>query len=437
MNTLKPLLGIAAVALAAHASAQVTFYEGEHFRGRTFAAAAKSGTSRRRASTNAPRRWSSIADAGKSARTQLQGTLRGPAPRQLRLARQHGHGEPDLLGAACHGRRQYDNEVPTPLVRPNYEYRRRPERAGARGAGHVGARGHGPAGAALLGRAGPGRRKARSERAGCSHRRHPRRRPRPPGRRRQRQDVATIAGAVGGAALGANVDRIRDPQSGREVRRCEHVAGRPPQYWDVTYEYQGVEHRVQMTTPPGPTIAVNAQGEPRLSTGRREPAQVITDGARAPSARARRRSGRRSRSAAQAPPASRRPVSPDRARSARGRPCSVAPSVPVPDRRKTIRAPSSKTIRMPCRASSPSRRPGRCRRSRRRRRRGRGCRRRDRSAARQASRAARGGRRISAVRGARVDAFVVVARVDSRGRSGASDRGRSPRPIRPAARRGC
>jgi len=35
---LKPLLGIAAVAFAAHASAQITFYEGEGFRGRTFAA---------------------------------------------------------------------------------------------------------------------------------------------------------------------------------------------------------------------------------------------------------------------------------------------------------------------------------------------------------------------------------------------------------------
>ena len=37
-KSLKPLLGIAAVAFAAHASAQVTFYEGEGFRGRTFAA---------------------------------------------------------------------------------------------------------------------------------------------------------------------------------------------------------------------------------------------------------------------------------------------------------------------------------------------------------------------------------------------------------------
>ena len=37
-KSLKPLLGIAALTLAAHASAQITFYEGEGFRGRTFAA---------------------------------------------------------------------------------------------------------------------------------------------------------------------------------------------------------------------------------------------------------------------------------------------------------------------------------------------------------------------------------------------------------------
>jgi hypothetical protein len=34
---LRPLVGLAAVAFAAHASAQITFYEGEGFRGRTFA----------------------------------------------------------------------------------------------------------------------------------------------------------------------------------------------------------------------------------------------------------------------------------------------------------------------------------------------------------------------------------------------------------------
>src|SRR5919112_1920347 len=37
-KALKPILGIAAITLAAHASAQVTFYEREGFRGQTFRA---------------------------------------------------------------------------------------------------------------------------------------------------------------------------------------------------------------------------------------------------------------------------------------------------------------------------------------------------------------------------------------------------------------
>jgi len=77
------------------------------------------------------------------------------------------------------------------------------------------------------------------------------------------QTVATIGGAVAGGALGANVDRLKDPQSGREVRRCENVASTTPQYYDVTYNFRGVDHRVQMASQPGPTIAVNGKGEPR------------------------------------------------------------------------------------------------------------------------------------------------------------------------------
>ena len=75
--------------------------------------------------------------------------------------------------------------------------------------------------------------------------------------------VTTIGGAVGGAALGANIDRFRDPASGRDVRRCETTASGPPQYYDVVYNFRGVDHQVQMATPPGRTIPVNGKGEPR------------------------------------------------------------------------------------------------------------------------------------------------------------------------------
>lgn len=77
--------------------------------------------------------------------------------------------------------------------------------------------------------------------------------------------VATIGGAVGGGALGANIDRIRGGGGSvtRDVRRCENVASTTPSYYDVTYSFRGVEHHAQMATQPGATITVNASGEPR------------------------------------------------------------------------------------------------------------------------------------------------------------------------------
>ena len=78
--------------------------------------------------------------------------------------------------------------------------------------------------------------------------------------------IATIGGALGGGALGANVDRIRDRASGQEIRRCENVADQTPQYWDVTYVYQGREHHAQMSTPPGRTILVNRDAFPVRDT---------------------------------------------------------------------------------------------------------------------------------------------------------------------------
>jgi len=78
------------------------------------------------------------------------------------------------------------------------------------------------------------------------------------------RDVATAGGAVAGAALGANVGRDGGYAYDRDVQRCENVSGNMrPDYWDVTYNFRGIEHRVQLNAPPGPTIAVNADGEPR------------------------------------------------------------------------------------------------------------------------------------------------------------------------------
>jgi uncharacterized protein YcfJ len=79
-------------------------------------------------------------------------------------------------------------------------------------------------------------------------------------------DIATAGGAVAGAALGANIGRDGGGQqvTTQSVQRCGDVPshGRPD-YWDVTYDFRGQEHRMQMTSPPGPTVTVNGQGEPR------------------------------------------------------------------------------------------------------------------------------------------------------------------------------
>jgi uncharacterized protein YcfJ len=80
------------------------------------------------------------------------------------------------------------------------------------------------------------------------------------------QDVATGIGAATGAVVGANVGR--DAPGGvytQDVQRCESVpAAARLDYWDVAYSFGGYEHHVQMTSPPGATIVVNAQGEPRV-----------------------------------------------------------------------------------------------------------------------------------------------------------------------------
>ncbi|HET9404599.1 MAG TPA: beta/gamma crystallin family protein [Burkholderiales bacterium] len=51
----------------------------------------------------------------------------------------------------------------------------------------------------------------------------------------------------------------------QNVQRCATVPSRGrPDHWDVTYNFRGRDHRIQTTAPPGPTVTVNAQGEPRV-----------------------------------------------------------------------------------------------------------------------------------------------------------------------------
>src|ERR1700687_3208741 len=76
------------------------------------------------------------------------------------------------------------------------------------------------------------------------------------------RDVATAGGAVAGSAIGAHTAGGSHGY-GTNLLWCTSVPGDQPDYWDVTYTFRGVEHRVQMSAPPGPTVPVNGNGEPR------------------------------------------------------------------------------------------------------------------------------------------------------------------------------
>ena len=79
------------------------------------------------------------------------------------------------------------------------------------------------------------------------------------------RDVATGIGVVAGAAIGGASGRSGGQLvTTQNVQRCTSAPNQmQPTYYDVTYNFRGVEHRVQMTTPPGATVSVNEQGEPR------------------------------------------------------------------------------------------------------------------------------------------------------------------------------
>lgn len=82
------------------------------------------------------------------------------------------------------------------------------------------------------------------------------------------RDLATVGGAVAGAAVGSRISRDRNGRevTTQDVRRCETTPASAPDYWDVTYTFRGIEHRVQLTAPPGPTVTVNRDGEPRAAS---------------------------------------------------------------------------------------------------------------------------------------------------------------------------
>jgi uncharacterized protein YcfJ len=77
------------------------------------------------------------------------------------------------------------------------------------------------------------------------------------------KDLATVGGAVAGGVIGARSGNGDSGDSTRDVRRCAVTPNAAPAYWDVGYNFRGVQHQVQMASAPGATITVNRAGEPR------------------------------------------------------------------------------------------------------------------------------------------------------------------------------
>ncbi len=264
---LKALLGASALFLATQAAAQITFYEGEGFRGGAFSVDGpianfdRTGFNDRASSAIVEHgRWEVCEDAGFNGRCTVLRPGNYPSLAPMGLNNRISSVRPVRQGE------HYAVEMPAPPPAPVYEYRRRPDE-------HL----FEVPVASVRAVVGPPEQRCWVERQQVVQ--PPQGQPNVPGAiiggilggvlghqvgGGRGQDVATGVGAVTGAAIGANVGRSQGAVYSQDVQRCASVPGSArPDYWDVTYYFQGTEHRVQMTTPPGPTIWVNGYGEPR------------------------------------------------------------------------------------------------------------------------------------------------------------------------------
>jgi uncharacterized protein YcfJ len=263
---LKTSLAACITLLGGQATAQITLYQGEGWRGRAVSISSsaddlsRAGFNDRASSVVVERgRWEVCEDAG--FRGECRILKRGSYDS---LA---GMGLDNSISSVrqVRGNRRFDNEAPAPMPQASYDYRQRPneriyearvtsvravvgppeqrcwvERQQVQSQDNRPSTGGMLAGAILGGVLG-------HQVGGGSGR-----------------DIATVGGALAGGAIGANAGRGGNNTYGQDVRRCENVANTTPQYWDVTYVHRGVEHRTQLTSAPGDYIPVNRDGVPRM-----------------------------------------------------------------------------------------------------------------------------------------------------------------------------
>jgi len=223
-TTLHTALVAAALALAAPALAQITFYEHEGFRGRVHTT---SGALDNFAGWDFNDRASSVVvDKGSWEVCEgigFQGRCAVLRPGSYDRLSTMGLNDRLSSTRPVNARATHDNEAPPPMHRPNYDYRQRPnERLFEVNVTSV---------RAVL--------ESSERRCWIEH---------------QPERDGTHAGrGVMGHQIG-----------GSAVRRCETAGNDTPAYWEVSYSFRGTAHRIQMSEPPGQTVTVNRNGEPRM-----------------------------------------------------------------------------------------------------------------------------------------------------------------------------
>jgi uncharacterized protein YcfJ len=246
---------------ATSAMAQITLYEGEGFRGRPLTTN-KSITNLERMRDRA---GSAIVDRGfweACEEPNFRGRcviLRAGSYNSMRSM-----GLDDIASVrAAQGRPPYPNEIPAPLTSPDYAYRQRPEE-----------RLYQAPVTSVRAVVGPPEQRCWIEREQVVEREEPNVKGAIVGGilggilghhvGGKHEGAATAGGAIAGAAIGSQVGRDSDVYA-RDVQRCQTVPSGPPEYWEVTYNFHGYDHVVQMSSPPPPgsTITVNRDGEPR------------------------------------------------------------------------------------------------------------------------------------------------------------------------------
>jgi uncharacterized protein YcfJ len=262
MHTLLKTCALAALTASTLASAQITFYEGEDFRGRSFAASSwvndftRYGFNDRASSAIViGGRWQVCEDI------RFDGHCVELRPGNYDSLRAMGMNDRISSVRPVTSQRQMP---PPPMAEPVYEYRRRPEER-IRQVPVTSAR-------AVIG--------PPEQRCWVDREQVPNTRTEPNvggaiagaliGGILGHQvgggvgkDLATAGGAVAGGYIGSRVNSQDTTPITRDVRRCENMPNQTPAYWDVTYIYRGQPHHVQMKTDPGRTIAINKNGEPR------------------------------------------------------------------------------------------------------------------------------------------------------------------------------